>query len=146
MRNIFLKKTYAKFIWTLFSESKLTISLDQNSEILCGLLLLYVQIEVYQNLLLPHNFFFFFKKRSGTRTSVPSFISAWFFHYVNSVQMRSFYGPYFPVFGLNADIYTINHRIQSEYREIRTRKNSVFGHISRSVQKYHAPRCTLFTD
>ena len=62
MRNIFLKKTYTKFIWTLFSESKLTISLDQNSEILCGLLLLYVQIEVYQNLLLPHNFFFFFKK------------------------------------------------------------------------------------
>ena len=62
MRNIFLKKTYTKFIWTLFSESKLTISLDQNSEILCGLLLLYVQIEVYQNLLLPHNFFFFLKK------------------------------------------------------------------------------------
>ena len=26
----------------------------------------------------------------------------------------------------------VNLRIQSEYREIRTRKNSVFGHFSRS--------------
>ena len=37
-----------------------------------------------------------------------------------------FFGPYFPVFGL------INLRIHSEYRKIRTRKNSVFGHFSRS--------------
>ena len=33
-------------------------------------------------------------------------------------------GPYFPVF------------IQSEYRKIRTRNNSVFGHISRSESPY----------
>ena len=33
-------------------------------------------------------------------------------------------GPYFPLFGLNL-------RIQSEYRKIRTRNNSVFGHFSR---------------
>ena len=32
-------------------------------------------------------------------------------------------GPYFPLFGLNL-------RIQSEYRKIRTRNNSVFGHFS----------------
>ena len=39
-------------------------------------------------------------------------------------------GPYFPVFGLNTEIYSINLRIQSEYRKIRTRNNSVFGHFS----------------
>ena len=45
-----------------------------------------------------------------------------------------FSGPYFPVFGLNTEIYGVNLCIQSEYRKIRTRKNSVFGHFSRSVQ------------
>ena len=40
--------------------------------------------------------------------------------------------PYFPVFGLNTKIYSANLRIQSEYRKIRTRKNSVFGLFSRS--------------
>ena len=44
-----------------------------------------------------------------------------------------FSDPYFPVFGLNTEIYSVNHRIQSEYRKIRTRKNAVFGHFSRSV-------------
>ena len=39
------------------------MSLDQKSKILCSLLLLYVQIEFYQNLLLPHKMFFFFKKK-----------------------------------------------------------------------------------
>ena len=42
-------------------------------------------------------------------------------------------GPYFPVFGLNTEIYELNLHIQSEYRKIRTRNNSVFGHFSRSV-------------
>ena len=42
-------------------------------------------------------------------------------------------GPYFPVFGLNTEIYSVNLRIQSKYRKIRTRNNSVFGHFSRSV-------------
>ena len=41
-------------------------------------------------------------------------------------------GPYFPVFELNTEIYSVNLRIQSEYRKIRIRKNSVFGHFSRS--------------
>ena len=45
-----------------------------------------------------------------------------------------FSGPYFPVFGLNTEIYGVNLRIQSEYRKIRIRKNSVFGHFSRSVR------------
>ena len=39
-------------------------------------------------------------------------------------------GPYFPVFGLNIEIYSVILRIQSEYRKIRTRINSVFGHFS----------------
>ena len=43
------------------------------------------------------------------------------------------YGPYFPAFELNTEIYGVIHRIQSEYRKIRTRNNSVFGHFSRSV-------------
>ena len=32
----------------------------------------------------------------------------------------------------NAEIYGVNFRIQSEYRKIQTRKNSVFGKFSRS--------------
>ena len=41
-------------------------------------------------------------------------------------------GPYFPVFGLNTEIYEANLCIQSEYRKIRTRNNNGFGHFSRS--------------
>ena len=53
-------------------------------------------------------------------------------HCVKSVQIRSFSGPYFPVFGLNAEIYEVNLRIQSKYGKMQTRKNSVFGHFSHS--------------
>ena len=35
--------------------------------------------------------------------------------------------PYFSVFGLDTEIYSVNLRIQSEYRKMRTRKNAVFG-------------------
>ena len=48
-------------------------------------------------------------------------------HCVKSVQIRSFSGPYFPVFRLNT------FRIQSECGEIQTRKKSIFGHFSRSA-------------
>ena len=41
-------------------------------------------------------------------------------------------GPYFPVFGLNMEIYIVN---QSEYRKIRTRNDSIFGNFSRSDSK-----------
>ena len=34
---------------------------------------------------------------------------------------------------LNTERYSVSLRIQSEYGKIRTRKNSVFGHFSRSV-------------
>ena len=43
-------------------------------------------------------------------------------------------GPYFPVFGLNTEIYFVNFRIECEYRKMRTRNNSVFGHFSRNVR------------
>ena len=46
-----------------------------------------------------------------------------------------FSGPYFPAFGLNTERYEVSLRIQSKYGEIWTRKNSVFGHFSRSVWK-----------
>ena len=42
-------------------------------------------------------------------------------------------GSYFPLFGLNTKIYEVNLHIQSEYRKIRTRNNSVFGRFSRSA-------------
>ena len=42
---------------------------------------------------------------------------------------------YFPVFRLNTKIYGVNLRIQPEYRKIRTRNNSVFGHFSCSGGK-----------
>ena len=56
-------------------------------------------------------------------------------YYVKSVQIRSIFGTYFPVLGLNSEIYYINLPIQLEYREIWTRKNPVFGHFSHSVRK-----------
>ena len=41
-----------------------------------------------------------------------------------------FSGPYFFVFGLNAEIYSVNFHIQSKYGKIWPRKNFVFGHFS----------------
>ena len=58
------------------------------------------------------------------------FYTAW-----NVSKYEVFSGPYFPVFGLNTEICGVNLRIQFEYRKIRTRKNSVFGHVSRSVNE-----------
>ena len=45
-------------------------------------------------------------------------------------------GPQFPVFGPNTDIYSVNLHIQSEYRKIGTRNNSVFGQFSPSNKHY----------
>ena len=53
-------------------------------------------------------------------------------HCVKSVKIRSFFCPFIPVFGLIMEIYAVNLRIQSEYGKIRIRKNSTFGHFSRS--------------
>ena len=55
-----------------------------------------------------------------------------------------FSGPYFPSFGLDTEIYGVNLRIQSKYKKIRTRKNSVLGHFSRrdgrAKAKYQNPK------
>ena len=51
-------------------------------------------------------------------------------------------GPYFPVFGLNKEIYSINLRIQSGYREIRSRKSSAFQAVIKT-QKRHYNLLTL---
>ena len=56
MRNIFLEKSYTKCggensSRLFYKKSKLRISLDQQSEMLYRLFLLYVQVEVYQNIL-----------------------------------------------------------------------------------------------
>ena len=56
---------------------------------------------------------------------------------MKSVQTQSFSGPKFPLFGLNTEIYEENLRILSEYKKIRTRKNSAFGHLSHSGDQAH---------
>ena len=53
-------------------------------------------------------------------------------HCVEVSKYGEFSGPYFFVFGLNTKIYFVNLRIQSEYRKIKTRKNSVVRHFSSS--------------
>ena len=44
-----------------------------------------------------------------------------------------FSGSYFSGFGLNTRIFSVNRGTQSEYREMRIRKNSVFGDFSSSA-------------
>ena len=51
-----------------------------------------------------------------------------YFHYVKSVQIRSFFWSEYVNIGIRVSL-----RIQSEYGKIRTRKNSVSGLFSRSV-------------
>ena len=41
---------------------------------------------------------------------------------MKSVRIWRFSGPYFPAFGLNMEIYSVNLRIQSKFRKVRTRK------------------------
>ena len=43
-----------------------------------------------------------------------------------------FSGLYFPAFGLNMERYEVSLWVQSKYRKMQTRKNSVFGQFSRS--------------
>ena len=44
------------------------------------------------------------------------------FHFVKSVGIRSFSGPYFPAFGLNTERYSVSLHIQSKCGKIRTKK------------------------
>ena len=58
---------------------------------------------------------------------------SWYFscdpYCVKNVKQGVFPGPYFLLFELNTNIYSVHF----EYEKIRIRKNSVFGHISGSV-------------
>ena len=42
-------------------------------------------------------------------------------HCMKSVRIRSYSGPYFPVFGMNTERYGVSLRIQFECRKMRTR-------------------------
>ena len=62
-------------------------------------------------------------------------------------------GPYYVA--TSPLIYSANHHIHSEYRKIRTRNNSVFGHFSRTDQiciqlvltlKNHTRKALAFSD
>ena len=56
---------------------------------------------------------------------------------VNIVQIWSYFWSLFSCisteYGYLLEIYTVNLRIQSEYRKMQTRNNSVIGQFSRSV-------------
>ena len=58
-----------------------------------------------------------------------------FWHEITARKMskyRVFSGPYFPVFGLNTEIYRVNLCLHSKYGKIWTKKNFIFGHFLRS--------------
>ena len=46
---------------------------------------------------------------------------------VKIVRIQSFSGSHFPAFGVNTEFYSVNLRIQSECRKMRTKKNSKYG-------------------
>ena len=53
-------------------------------------------------------------------------------------------GLYFPVLGMNTEIYEVNLRIQSEYRKIRTRNNFIFERFSRTIRNNRKIICQVF--
>ena len=67
-------------------------------------------------------------------------------HCVKMSKYGVFSVPYFPEFGLNTERYSVSLRIQSEVEKIRTRKNSVFGHFSRSARASKLTARTAFLE
>ena len=67
-------------------------------------------------------------------------LSSWFlvFHYVKSVHIRSFSGPFLPAFGLNTERYpaSINSLRMWENTD---QKNSEYGHFLRNVDYRNYP-------
>ena len=59
--------------------------------------------------------------------------------FVESVRIRSFSGPYFPVFGLNMEIYRVSFRIMSKCGKIRTRKTL-------NTDNFHAVSTNIIRD
>ena len=70
-------------------------------------------------------------------SNVRFYLNFWPIKYANTAWKVSKYGvfsgPYFPALGLNTERYSVSLHIQSECRKIWTKKNSVFGHFSRSA-------------
>ena len=58
-----------------------------------------------------------------------------YLHCVKSVQIQIFFWSAFSCIRTEYGDFFVNLRIQSEYRKIRTRKKSVCGHFSRSVDE-----------
>ena len=65
---------------------------------------------------------------TSSKTPVNIHIAAW-----KVSKYGVFSGPYFPAFGLNTERYGVPLRIKSKCGKMRFRKNSAFGHFSRSV-------------
>ena len=53
-------------------------------------------------------------------------------HCMKSVRIRSYSGPHFSAFGLNAKTYGVSFRIRSECWKKRTKITPEYGHFSRS--------------
>ena len=60
-------------------------------------------------------------------------------HCIKSVRIQSYFGPYFPAFGLNTEGHSVSLRIQSECGEIRAR-------ITPNTDTFHAVKCTKITE
>ena len=58
---------------------------------------------------------------------------------LKSVCIRSFSSLYFPTFGLNTEIYTVNTRIQSEWEKAQTKKT-----IFTPCKRFHLPKIFAF--
>ena len=62
-------------------------------------------------------------------------------HYVKSIRIRSYSGPHFPAFGLNAERYSVSLRIQSECVKIQTRitpnKDTFYAVVEASETQAH---------
>ena len=65
---------------------------------------------------------------SGTSFELSPYITTW-----KVSKHGVFSAPCFAVFGLNTVVDGGNFNVQSKYRKIRTRANSIFGHFSCSV-------------
>ena len=57
---------------------------------------------------------------------------------VKSVHIRSYYGPYFPEFGLNTERYGVSLRIQSDCGKMRTK-------ITSNTDTFHAVQISKVT-
>ena len=66
-------------------------------------------------------------------------------HCVKSVNIRSFFGPHFPIFGLNTEKYSLSLRIQSECGKIRTRKNLTMNTFHTVRDCFHQTECEVLT-